>query len=290
MPGSIGAILPEPSSVSLTTRFLVARARDPALEFVESVLPPAARAPILFIHGAFSGAWVWTELFMLHAAKRGRPSAALSVRGHGRSPGRDFLGSATLTDYAHDLRRALAEFVEPPIIVAHSLGALLAQRLLGHVGMRAIVMLAPLPPEGLSILGPWLFMSRPTVWLDVVNAALGTVRYDRSASAREAMFSQRLSARNAHRYAALMVVEGPRVLAEAHLPLPVMSAAFLRIPALVIGAADDPLISRQTSRRTAAYHVADYLLAENCGHMLPIEPMAESIADQVLDWLDDKGL
>jgi hypothetical protein len=42
--------------------------------------------------------------------------------------------------------------------------------------------------------------------------------------------------------------------------------------------------------RTAAYHLADYLLAEDCGHMLPIEPMAQSIADQVLDWLDHKGL
>ena len=27
-----------------------------------------------------------------------------------------------------------------------------------------------------------------------------------------------------------------------------------------------------------------------CGHMLPIEPMAQSFADQVLDWLDHQGL
>lgn len=282
--------LPEAPGGSDATRFLVAQGRDPALEFVESLLPRTARTPILFIHGAFGGAWIWTELFMRHAAKRGRPSAALSVRGHGRSDGRDVLRSATLTDYAKDVRRALAEFVEPPIIVAHSLGALLAQRLLGYVSMRAIIMLAPLPPEGLSILGPWLFLSRPTIWLDVLNAALGAVRYGQPAGAREGLISQRLSAQDARRYAALMVAEGPRVLSDAHLPLPVVSAAFLRIPALVIGAADDPLISRQTCRRTAAYHLADYLLAEDCGHMLPIEPMAESVADQVLDWLDHKGL
>jgi pimeloyl-ACP methyl ester carboxylesterase len=282
--------LPEAPGGSDAPRFLVAHGRDPALEFVESLLPRTARTPILFIHGAFGGAWIWTELFMRHVAKRGRPSAALSVRGHGRSDGRDVLRSATLTDYAKDVRRALAEFVEPPIIVAHSLGALLAQRLLGHVSMRAIIMLAPLPPEGLSILGPWLLLSRPTIWLDVLNAALGAVRYGQPAGAREGLISQRLSAQDARRYAALMVAEGPRVLSDAHLPLPVVSAAFLRIPALVIGAADDPLISRQTCRRTAAYDLADYLLAEDCGHMLPIEPVAESVADQVLDWLDHKGL
>jgi len=91
--------LPEAPGGSGATRFLVARGRDPALEFVESVLPRTARTPILFIHGAFGGAWIWTELFMPHAAKRGRPSAALSVRGHGRSEGRDLLRAATLTEY-----------------------------------------------------------------------------------------------------------------------------------------------------------------------------------------------
>jgi pimeloyl-ACP methyl ester carboxylesterase len=139
----------------------------------------------------------------------------------------------------------LTEFVDPPIIVAHSLGALLAQRLLGRVSMRAIIMLAPVPPEGLSILGPWLFLSRPSLWLDVLNAALGAVRYGQPAGAREGLISQRLSAQDARRYAALMVPEGPRALAEAHLPLPVVSAAFLRIPALVVGATDDPLINRR---------------------------------------------
>lgn len=112
----------------------------------------------------------------------------------------------------------------------------------------------------------------------------------RSNSLNRSSRGRRLSAQDARRYAALMVAEGTRVLADAHLPLPVVSAAFLKIPALVIAAADDPLISRQTSRRTAAYHLADYLLAEDCGHLFPIEPMAESIADQVLDWLDHKGL
>ena len=201
--------MPDPLGGFVATRFLGARGRDPALEFVESVLPRAAHTPILFVHGAFVGAWIWTELFVLHAAKRGRPSAAFSVRGHGRSEGHDFLRSATLTDYANDLRRALAQFVEPPILVARSLGALLAQRLLGHVSMRAIIMLAPLPPEGLSILGPWLFLSRPAMWLDVLNPALGTVRYGQPDGAWEARFSQPLCAQDVRRYAALMVAEGP---------------------------------------------------------------------------------
>jgi pimeloyl-ACP methyl ester carboxylesterase len=104
--------LPEAPGGPIATRFLVARRLNPALEFVESILPRTARTPILFIHGAFGGAWIWTELFMRHAAKRGRRSAALSVRGHGRSGGRDLLRSATLTDYAKDLRRALTEFVD----------------------------------------------------------------------------------------------------------------------------------------------------------------------------------
>jgi len=42
-----------------------------------------------------------------------------------------------------------------------------------------------------------------------------------------------------------------------------------------------PMIgSRQTSRRRAADHLADYLLAQDCGRMLPIEPAAENGADR----------
>src|SRR6266404_5853536 len=74
-----------------TTRFLPSCGSAPALEFLEIGPRNESRgAPILCLHGAFDGAWMWREIF----------------------------------------QRAFSEFREPPIVIAHSLGALIAQRLL----------------------------------------------------------------------------------------------------------------------------------------------------------------
>src|SRR3954447_2530482 len=127
----------------------------PGLEFIEAVPDFAPTgAPVLFVHGAFAGAWMWREVFMPFFARRGRACAAVSLRGHGASEGRAGLRAARLSDYRDDLQRAFAALPEPPVVVAHSLGGLLAQQLIGREEMRALALLASLPPEGLWLPSP----------------------------------------------------------------------------------------------------------------------------------------
>jgi pimeloyl-ACP methyl ester carboxylesterase len=273
------------------SRILHARGPEPALEFIETNSRSARGAPILFIHGAFVGAWMWAERFLPYFAAQGRYAAAVSLRGHGKSHGRDHSRPARLSDYLSDVCRAIDEFAEPPIILAHSLGALLAQRLLGRVDIRALVMLAPLPPEGLMFLGPWLFATKPRTWLDMVNATLGPrdARKNRD-GARHIVFSKLFSPAEARRYASLMVAEGSQALMEAHMPQPIISAHLLRIPSLVIAGGDDPLVSYAATLRTAAYHGAHHICARDAGHLLPIEPAADWTASRVLAWIEQKGL
>ena len=52
---------------------------------------PNAAPPLLFIHGANSGAWVWEQHFLGDMAERGFEAHALSLRGHGESDGRVYL-------------------------------------------------------------------------------------------------------------------------------------------------------------------------------------------------------
>src|SRR3954471_624099 len=141
----------------------------PGLEFVEAepdFAPPGA--PVLFVHGAFAGAWMWREVFMPFFARRGRACAAVSLRGHGASEGRAGLRAARLSDYRDDLQRAFAALPEPPVVVAHSLGGLLAQQLIGREEMRALALLASLPPEGLWLESPRLAITDPHIWLEAV--------------------------------------------------------------------------------------------------------------------------
>jgi pimeloyl-ACP methyl ester carboxylesterase len=273
-------------------RFLPGDGSEPVLELVEARPQHARGAPVLLVHGAFTGAWIWTDQFLPALLSHGRRVAAVSLRAHGRSQGRGLGRSATLADYARDIRRAMAELAEPPIVIAHSLGALLIQRLLGTVRMRAMVLLTPLPPEGLLLIGSTFFVARPHIWLAVANATFGSDAAARKSleSARRLVFSDRLSADEVRRYWSMMVGESPQALIEAHLPHAAIPAYCLGVPTLVVAADEDPLIDRTTTLRTAAYHAAEHMVAADSGHLLPIEPTAAKIVARVLDWIEGRRL
>ena len=52
---------------------------------------PTQATPLLFVHGVYTGAWVWDEYFLPYFAAQGYESHAVSLRGHGGSDGRDHL-------------------------------------------------------------------------------------------------------------------------------------------------------------------------------------------------------
>ena len=269
---------------------MLRHADAPALELMEADPEGAgAGAPILFIHGAFGGAWMWREIFLPYFASRGRASAALSLRGHGASEGRAQLSETRLPDYCNDVQRALAEFKEPPIVVAHSLGGLLAQRLIGREEMRALVLLASLPPEGLMLESPRLALTDTRIWLEAFLGSLAVSRLPIAMAAQQVLFSEGLPRERVARHAARMTPEAPRALAEAHLPQPVSSASLFGLPTLVMSGSRDRLVSYASGWRTALYHGAQHRTVEGTGHFPQLDVGAEAVAHDVLDWIDDLG-
>lgn len=276
------------TEIGVTNRLLPARGSSPALELLEVRPSQDGSPPIICLHGAFGGAWMWEEFLKVMAA-RGRHAAAVSVRGHGMSDGRQALGSATLAHYTADVLRALAEFNEPAIVVAHSLGALLAQRLLGRTAIRALVMLAPLPPEGMALMSARLMATAPATWLAISRAMLG-FGMAMPGQLRELVFSSRFAAVDVDRHMARLVVESVQVLIESHLPLPTAPAFTLGVPTLVIGGDADRLVPSEFAWRTALYHGAEFIAAPGFGHLLHLEPGADEIAQMAIQWLEQRSL
>src|SRR5476649_2140141 len=68
--------------------------RRPRLE-VLSRAPTTSRnaPPLLFVHGAWHGAWCWDEHFLGYFSKRGFSAHAVSLLGHGESEGKERLRS-----------------------------------------------------------------------------------------------------------------------------------------------------------------------------------------------------
>jgi pimeloyl-ACP methyl ester carboxylesterase len=262
----------------------------PALELVEAWPEgPQAGAPILFLHGAFGGAWMWREIFMPYFARRGRASLAVSVRGHGTSEGRADLKTCHLAHYLDDVRRGFAEFHEPPVVIAHSLGGLLAQMLIGRETMRALVLLGSLPPEGLMLESPRLAFTHTSIWLEGVLGSFGQSRRPIELAAHQLLFSEGLPPDWVARYSARMTPESPLVLAEAHLPMPIAPAFLFGIPTMVWHGTEDRLVLQPSSVRTALYHGGEHHTAERQGHFLQLDVGAETVAHHVIRWIDRIG-
>jgi pimeloyl-ACP methyl ester carboxylesterase len=262
----------------------------PALELIEArPAVPAMGAPILLLHGAFGGAWMWREIFMPYFALRGRVSMAVSVRGHGESEGRADLRSWHLSQYLDDVSRAFAEFREPPIVIAHSLGGLLAQMLIGREAMRALVLLGSLPPEGLMLESPRLAFTDTALWLDGVLGSVAQSRLPIASAAYQRLFSEGLPPERAARYSARMTPESPHVLAEAHLPVAIAPAFLFGIPVTVWRGAEDRLVLQPSSLRTALYHGGEHREAEGQGHFLQLDAGAEAVARDIMTWIDGIG-
>ena len=117
-----------PPGISIATML----SAEPKLE-LRSRLPSRAngrKPPLLFVHGGYSDSWCWDAFFLPWFARQGYAAHAVSLRGHGGSAGAEMLFIAGLDDYAADVERAVAQLPSPPVLIGHSMGAAVVERLL----------------------------------------------------------------------------------------------------------------------------------------------------------------
>jgi pimeloyl-ACP methyl ester carboxylesterase len=108
----------------------------------------AARIPVVMVHGAFCGGWVfdaWKPLF----AARGFEVHTPTLRCHEPGSSLEELARIGMRDYMADLGALLDKVGSAPIVIGHSLGGLLAQMLAAQGRVRALILLAPSAPWGM---------------------------------------------------------------------------------------------------------------------------------------------
>lgn len=254
----------------------------------------AARAPLMFVHGAYVGAWCWAEHFLPWFAERGFPVYALSLRGHGESAGRERLHSFGLADFADDLETALAGLERPPVLIGHSMGALVVQKYLergaGRAprGAAAVAFVCPVPPFGVLPSTFTLAWTRPALFAEINALAAG--RSVSRGALHEALFAGPVDSERIERYYARMQPESRRALLDMtwwglpqtwRLDLP---------PALVLGAERDALIAASAARATAQLLSAQYRELPGLGHAVMLDPGWRTAAEAIEGWLGEQGL
>src|SRR5512134_2697443 len=105
--------------------------------------------PLLFLHGAWHGAWCW-ENFLPYFAMQGYEAHALSLRGHGNSEGREGIRWYSTSDYVADLRQVVKSLSVSPVLIGHSMGGYVVQKHLESQDAPAGVLLASIPTTGIA--------------------------------------------------------------------------------------------------------------------------------------------
>ena len=234
---------------------------------------------ILLIHGAWHGPWCWDE-FAARLAQRGHDVRAVRLRGHDQSGGRIW---HRLHHYLEDVERAAERFAEPPVLVGHSMGGLLAQRYAQRHPARAVVLLASTPPGSAIRVAARLALREP---LAMTNATL-RLRLEplvaTRAQTRAMFFTDATPTAIVDRCHAKLQDES--YLAFLDMLVPPMRRPRVRAPVLVLGASDDAIISADDVRRTARAYDTQAELFDGTGHDMTLGTGWERVADRVDAWV-----
>ncbi|MEM7570135.1 MAG: alpha/beta fold hydrolase [Pseudomonadota bacterium] len=244
--------------------------------------------PIVFVHGAFSGGWIWGRYFQPFFAKHGFDSYAIDLRG--RRAISPFIPTPHgLSDYVADVQDLIAHVGQPPILVGHSLGGMVAQKASATERPYALALLASVPPEGMSFASWQMAVSNPLLFWNTASFAMSPAMRSISV-AREALFSADAPDAIARDVLRRSSPEAPRALMEAQLPLACAPGYLSDIPVTVIGACDDQLIPVSAVERTAQFHGVEPILFEDTAHALMVDTRWNVIAQHLLDWIQQDVL
>jgi pimeloyl-ACP methyl ester carboxylesterase len=243
------------------------------------------------IHGAFCGPWS-LEGLKRKFEEAGYTVTAPCLRFHeGKPPAA--LGTTGLGDYASDLEEELKALTQPPILIGHSMGGLLAQQLAARNEIRALILLAPsapwgTPPTTLFEIGAAQALHlHPGYWNKVLepnrDVALAHSLDKLPRHMRDAVYDR-------------LVPESGRATFEIMnwgLDLNHASeveADKVTAPILFLTGSDDRINPPSTVARIAALYGdrATNEVMDGMGHWLIGEPGWEKLADRALVWLDER--
>jgi len=258
---------------------------------------------VVFIHGLWVShtAWQpWIDRFTErghHAIAPAWPGEHTSVEESRRHA--DEQAGVGIDDLTAHFANILEQFDTPPVVIGHSFGGLIAQKLLGQNKAAAAVAVDPAPIKGVKPL--------PVAQLRSAFPVLGNpLNRSRAKGLTEAQwrygFGNALSVEESDDLWRKWSIPSPaKPLFEAafanfspHSPAKVDTANATRGPLLITGGSVDhtvPLVSTKATHRLYAKSgaVTDFHEFTGRGHSLTVDHGWREVADVTLEWLDRNG-
>ena len=241
----------------------------------------SSKPPLLLVHGMFGGGWYWDRYQQFFAA-RGYSSYALDLRGHhGSSPVSD-IGHVQVRDYVDDAL-SVAATLGRPIVIGHSMGGLIAQRLAEEDAVIAAVMLCAAPPRWIP---PLSIPLASRIWRYLPQLLFSKPIMPRRADANFLMYN-RTPAIEQEQYYPLLVPESGRAGLELSIGAIAVNASRIRCPMLSVAGEDDNFLVPRIGRALAKKYRCRLMTFEGHAHSIMTEPGWEKPAAQIAEWIEE---
>jgi pimeloyl-ACP methyl ester carboxylesterase len=239
------------------------------------------------VHGGFCSSWTF-ERFRLPFEAAGHPCLTPDLRGHAVNGRGGAVVGLSMGDYSRDLKALIQAQPEPPIVIGHSMGGLVAMMAASRAPVRALILLAPSPPWG--VMGSTMEEAASALTLHALGPFwMQAIEPDYSAARIYSL--NRLDKAERKAAFARMSPESGRALWETLNwwldPFMTTSVAPDRIkaPALALVGEKDLIHSPATVRQTAQRLKAEVQVFPDMSHWLVAEPGWETVAGACLEWL-----
>jgi pimeloyl-ACP methyl ester carboxylesterase len=243
------------------------------------------KPPLLLVHGALTGSWLWTE-FAAFLAERGWEAHAVNLRGHFTSDMAD-LSETSMRDYADDVGVAMRHLGRPAVIIGWGIGALAGLMYAERNPVLGMVLLAPSPPAA-------ALPRRPDEHeLKAVPAVYDAAWWGWTGS-REELRERMPDMDDQDIEKMTELLDGAResglARRERMLGIPIDPSGLMDTPSLVIGAGMDDVIHPTEARRTADLLGAGYEYFPSATHfgLVMGEHTWPEVAQSVLGWLEER--
>ncbi len=247
---------------------------------------------VVLIHGTNAGPWTMANFADFFTAK-GFACHSPAYRYHDKPPTAETaakLVNLSIADYVDDIAAAVAGFESPPILVGHSLGGVVAQKLAARGLAKAIVLLngsvnwGVLPTTDAERALGKMFISAGAFWEETLLPDFETM----------AKFGlNKLDAAEQHRVFDRLGPESGRVLFELFFWMfdpnqtTKINYEAVTCPVMMVSGSDDLAIPPSTARLIAERHGPNTTFHEAAGHghYLMLEPAWAKIAALCADWM-----
>lgn len=239
-------------------------------------------ATLVFVHGAWHGPWCW-DRWSAVARANGYATASPTLPAHDR------VGDPTriwprVSRYVDHVRTVVESIDGPVIVVGHSMGGYVVQRVLedGAAGVAGAVLVASVPRRGVAGATARLLRESPGRTIRALGSADLYRLVATPGLVRRRFFSPATTddvVDDCHRR-----LQNESMSALLPMLLRWVRPADIDVPVMVLGAEDDGIFSVRSQRRLARAHGTTVQLVPG-GHDVMLDVAADGAAHLVLDWV-----